>query len=139
MTGDAAVVGCPVACTSGTASAAVMHKAKAVREVRNMRLKDQVAIVTGGARNIGREFALGLAKEGASVLVADIRDPESVVAEITEAGGRGAGFVGDLSEEGTVNEMVADAVNTLVAWTCLSTTQRSMVTCKGTVRSRTLM
>ncbi|WP_273735205.1 SDR family NAD(P)-dependent oxidoreductase [Mycolicibacterium septicum] len=77
-----------------------------------MRLKDQVAIVTGAARNIGREFALGLAKEGASVLVADIRDPESVVAEITDAGGQAAGFVGDLSDEGTVNAMVAAAVKT---------------------------
>ena len=77
-----------------------------------MRLENQVAIVTGGARNIGREFALGLAKEGASVFVADIRDPESVVDEITDIGGRAAGFTGDLSEESTVNEMVASAVKT---------------------------
>ena len=77
-----------------------------------MRLENHVAIVTGSARNIGRGFALRLAAEGAAVLVADVRDPEPTVSEITDAGGRAAGFAGDLSEEGVVNEMVAHAVKT---------------------------
>ncbi|MBW2000548.1 MAG: SDR family NAD(P)-dependent oxidoreductase, partial [Deltaproteobacteria bacterium] len=39
-----------------------------------MRLKDRVAIVTGGAQGIGRSYAQRLAEEGAKVVVADIQD-----------------------------------------------------------------
>ncbi|MDO8747953.1 MAG: 3-oxoacyl-[acyl-carrier-protein] reductase [Candidatus Omnitrophota bacterium] len=41
-----------------------------------MRLKDKTALVTGGARGIGREIALRLAREGANVVIWDI-NPES--------------------------------------------------------------
>ncbi len=37
-----------------------------------IRLKDKVAIVTGGASNIGRHYVLGMAAEGAKVVIADI-------------------------------------------------------------------
>ena len=38
-----------------------------------MRLKDRVAIVTGGAQGIGRGYCLRFAREGASFVVADHR------------------------------------------------------------------
>lgn len=38
-----------------------------------MRLENQVAIVTGGAQGIGRAIALGLAREGADIVVADLQ------------------------------------------------------------------
>ena len=52
-----------------------------------MRLKDKVAIVTGGGVGIGKAYAHGLAKEGAKVVVADIQEAEAkkVAADIKQA------------------------------------------------------
>jgi 3-oxoacyl-[acyl-carrier protein] reductase len=54
-----------------------------------MRLKDKVAIVTGGGVGIGKAYAQGLAKEGAKVVVADIQEAEAkkVAADIQQGGG----------------------------------------------------
>lgn len=54
-----------------------------------MRLKDKVAIVTGGGVGIGKAYAQGLAKEGAKVVVTDIQDAEAkkVAADIQQSGG----------------------------------------------------
>jgi 3-oxoacyl-[acyl-carrier protein] reductase len=54
-----------------------------------MRLKDKVAIVTGGGVGIGRAYAHGLAKEGAKVVIADIQEAEAekVAADIKQSGG----------------------------------------------------
>lgn len=50
-------------------------------------LQDKVAIVTGASEGIGETIALGLAREGASVVVADIQDGSRVVDQITSDGG----------------------------------------------------
>ena len=47
-----------------------------------MKLKERVAIVTGGAQGIGKAYALKLAEEGAKVVIADILDAEAVQQEI---------------------------------------------------------
>ncbi len=51
-----------------------------------MRLKEKVVIVTGGARGIGRAYCLGVAAEGARVVVADIVDPKPTVKEVEARG-----------------------------------------------------
>ncbi len=53
-----------------------------------MRLKDKVAIVTGGAMGIGREMAVGMAKEGANIVVVDIVDNMDDVRNAVTAVGR---------------------------------------------------
>ena len=73
----------------------------------------KVALVTGAGKNIGRTIALDLARRGASVVVNGRSDQsaiEAVVAEINAAGGQALGCMADISDEGQVARMVADAV-----------------------------
>ena len=55
-----------------------------------MRLKDKVAVITGGSSGIGRETALLFASEGASIVVADVNDADGAktVADVQAAGGK---------------------------------------------------
>jgi len=92
--------------------------------------RGKVAAVTGAGRGLGREFALLLARRGASVVVNDIgvsadearygsaataspdgRDPARDVAEeINRAGGRAVANVADVSEPGGAQSIVDDAL-----------------------------
>jgi 3-oxoacyl-[acyl-carrier protein] reductase len=79
-----------------------------------MQLMDQVAIITGSARGIGRETALSLAREGASIVVADINEAgaQDAAAEIEGLGQRAIAVQTDVAHHGQVQEMVQRAIDT---------------------------
>jgi NAD(P)-dependent dehydrogenase (short-subunit alcohol dehydrogenase family) len=77
------------------------------------RLKDRVAIVTGGAQGIGGATARRLAEEGARVLIVDIDGPTATsnAASIKRTGGQAAVLIADVGTEDGVREMVERAVD----------------------------
>ncbi|HWH79268.1 MAG TPA: SDR family oxidoreductase, partial [Candidatus Binatus sp.] len=77
-----------------------------------MRLKDRVAIVTGGGVGIGKAYAHGLAKEGAKVVVADIQDAEAekVAADIKAEGGEAIAVAVDVTSPEKTRAMAAAAL-----------------------------
>jgi len=78
----------------------------------DLRLSGKVALVTGAARDVGREIALTLAAEGASVAVNYHRsnaDAEALVAEIAAGGGKAKAYRADVADLAAVRAMV-DAV-----------------------------
>lgn len=74
------------------------------------RLQGKVAIVTGGAKGIGRHYSLALAANGARVMIADIADGKDVVAEIGKASGQAASTICDVADEASVKAMVAETL-----------------------------
>jgi 3-oxoacyl-[acyl-carrier protein] reductase len=78
-----------------------------------MVLSNQVAVVTGGSRGIGRAAALELATQGARVLVNYQRSAaaaEEVVALITAAGGEAFTIAADVSDEAAAQGVVDAAL-----------------------------
>jgi len=76
------------------------------------RVEKKVVVVTGGALGIGRETCLLLAKEGASVAVADLLEEEgqALVKEINSLGGVAKFWHLDVSDEKEVEKVYADVV-----------------------------
>ena len=73
------------------------------------RLDGRVAIVTGGAKGIGRHYSHALAAEGARVMIADVADGSTLAAEIAAAHGAYsvASATVDVSDESSVKDLVA--------------------------------
>ena len=75
------------------------------------RLDSKVAIVTGGARNIGAVYARALAAEGARVVVADVLDGADTARAIREAGGQAVSVAADVSREDDTLRMTETAMD----------------------------
>lgn len=77
------------------------------------RVKDKVAIVSGGANGMGAADARLLSREGAAVTIMDLRADlaEPVVTEIRAAGGRVQFVQGDVTSEDDWNRVIGDTVS----------------------------
>lgn len=77
-----------------------------------MRLKDKVAIITGGAQGLGEGAALAFAAEGAKIAIVDMNrvQAELVVARIRESGGQAFAIEADLYEIANTQRMVDETL-----------------------------
>jgi NAD(P)-dependent dehydrogenase (short-subunit alcohol dehydrogenase family) len=78
-----------------------------------VRVAEKVAIVTGAGQGIGRAISLGLAREGAKIVVADIsrEGAESVAAEIQQTGAQSLDCQVDVSKVDSVEKLKDDALH----------------------------
>ncbi len=80
------------------------------------RLRDRVAIVTGGDSGIGRAVCLAFAREGADVVVSYLNedeDAEGTVRLVEDAGRRAIAIAGDIGEEAHCRQIVERTVQEL--------------------------
>lgn len=73
-----------------------------------MRIKDKIAIVTGGAGRIGQAIARRLAAEGAAVVVCDVAADraEAVAADIRTTGGNAIALAADVSKSAEIQAVM---------------------------------
>ena len=80
-----------------------------------MKLKENVAIVTGGSRGIGRVISLAFAKEGANVVIIHLEREEEakeVINEIKAMGRRSMAFQVDVRDFEKINKTVKEVIDT---------------------------
>jgi NAD(P)-dependent dehydrogenase (short-subunit alcohol dehydrogenase family) len=77
-----------------------------------MKLKDKVAVVTGGGTGIGKAISLALANEGAAVVIAarNLSRLEQAAEDIKSIGGKTIAIQTDISDHEQVKRMVAQAI-----------------------------
>jgi NAD(P)-dependent dehydrogenase (short-subunit alcohol dehydrogenase family) len=76
------------------------------------RLAGRTAIVTGGAKGIGRHYSFALAGEGARVMIADIADGAEVAREISAKQGANSvtSMIADVSDESSVKQLIGATI-----------------------------
>jgi NAD(P)-dependent dehydrogenase (short-subunit alcohol dehydrogenase family) len=78
-----------------------------------IRFDQQVAIITGAGRGLGRAHALALAERGARIVVNDLDNAAAVVAEIEAAGGQAIANAANVTDLEQVEAMAQQAMD---AW-----------------------
>ncbi len=77
-------------------------------------LKNKTAIVTGGVGILGKEFCIGLAEQGANVIVVDVHEAEAIDfanSLVSKYGVRSIGLKCDVSQPESVKNMVNHVIN----------------------------
>ena len=75
------------------------------------RLDGKIALVTGSARGLGKEIALGLSQYGASLVLADIAYPEKTAEQVAATGARCIAVKTDISNEAEVKNLSEEATS----------------------------
>lgn len=78
-----------------------------------LRLENQVAIITGGSRGIGRAVALAFARAGARLMIAGVKDRdalENVENEIIAAGAEAMAVLANVARRGDVDRLVQSVI-----------------------------
>ena len=77
-------------------------------------VSDRVIVITGAGQGLGREYALAFAAEGAMPVLAELNgeNMRNVAAEIEAAGGTALAVETDVGDPGSVDAMVAAALDT---------------------------
>jgi 3-oxoacyl-[acyl-carrier protein] reductase len=78
-----------------------------------VKLKDKVAIITGGGKGLGKVYGERMAQEGAAVVLADIDEEAArhAARKIVECGGKAIGVKVDISTEESTKRMAAQAID----------------------------
>ncbi|MDG0817024.1 SDR family NAD(P)-dependent oxidoreductase [Bdellovibrio svalbardensis] len=76
------------------------------------RFQNKTAFITGGNSGIGKESALIIAKEGANIMIADIKENKDVLKELESLGVKAAFIACDVSDPMAVKEAVTATVKT---------------------------
>jgi NAD(P)-dependent dehydrogenase (short-subunit alcohol dehydrogenase family) len=77
-----------------------------------MKLQGKAAIVTGGAQGIGREYAARFVREGANVVITDIREEAAkrVAKEISATGGNAVAIKADVTSQENMDSVASDTI-----------------------------
>jgi NAD(P)-dependent dehydrogenase (short-subunit alcohol dehydrogenase family) len=76
------------------------------------KLSGRTAVVTGGAKGIGKHYSQALAAEGAEVVIVDVADGESLAQELAAKFGRDIGMsvTCDVSDEAAVQRLIGQVI-----------------------------
>jgi len=76
-----------------------------------MKLKNKVAVITGAAQGIGAAFAVGFAKEGAKIVIADVLEGKEAVEAVENAGSEAIYTKTDVTKQDECDAMAKAAID----------------------------